>query len=260
MIEITTIESKKILFEILVYMDNVCRKNDIKYSLGEGTLLGAVRHKGFIPWDDDIDILMTRENLEKFLSLHQDGRYKIFHENKDCNYWNSVARLSDETTSVFFGNNRFSKHGLWVGLTPVDYIPDDEYKWNKHKKKISFWVKLCRQKAGFAYIDEGFWGIMERFLFRFTTIMPYARRFKKVITRFDGQPTKRLCKLNIRYEPFIIPAYVFDGYTELEFEGQKFMAISHYDEYLKLMYGDYMTPPPPEKRVTKHGFRAYFKG
>lgn len=257
--EITDEESKQLLYGILVYFDKFCRDHNIAYSLGEGSLLGAVRHKGFIPWDDDIDILMTRADLEKFLSLHQDGRYKVYHENRECNYWNYVARLSDEATAVYFGNSQHSTHGLWVGLTPVDHIPDSERQWELHKKRVARWVKLCRQKKGAIPRDGGFLGLFERVLFKFTTIMPYARRFKKVIMRFDGQPTKRLCKLNIRYEPFIIPAEVFDGYTELEFEGQKFMAISHYHDYLKLMYGDYMTPPPPEKRVTKHGFRAYYK-
>ena len=75
----------------------------------------------------------------------------------------------------------------------------------------------------------------------------------------NGRATKRMSKLNIRYEPFVFPSSIFDSYTELEFEGRKFMAVERYDEYLKLMYGDYMTPPPENQRVAKHTFRAFCK-
>ena len=257
--EITDEEQKQILFDILVYFDQICRENKIQYSLGEGTLLGAVRHKGFIPWDDDIDILMTRTEFEKFLSIHQNGQYEIFHVNPNVNYWNYVARLCDPRTEVYFGDSHHSIHGLWVGLTSVDNIPDDDRKWGQMKKRIVIWVKLCRQKKGVVPIDGRFKGLLERVLFRLKPINWFDRRFKKVVTAYKGQSTQRMLKLNIRYEPFVFPSNVFNGYTELEFEGRSFMAIEHYDDYLRQMYGDYMTPPPEDKRVTKHGFRAYYK-
>lgn len=256
--EISVAESKQILFDCLVYFDRICREHDIHYSLGEGSLLGAVRHRGFIPWDDDIDILMLRTDFEKFLSVHQDGRYKIYHVNNDINYWNSVARLSDETTAVFLGESKKRIHGLWLGLTPLDYIPDDEFRWARMKRKIAFWVRLCRQHKGVVSCGPGILGKVWKKFLRLFPIACLDRRFKHVITRWDKKNTSRLCKLNIRYEPFVFPASFFDGYTELEFEGRPFMAINHYDDYLNSMYGDYMTPPPEDKRQAKHDFKAYY--
>ena len=256
--EISIEEQKRILFEALIYFDQFCRENDIQYSLGEGSLLGAVRHKGFIPWDDDIDILMTRENFDKFLFLHTDGVYKSYHVNPDINYWNTVIRLSDTRTAVYFGESTNSIHGLWLGLTPVDNVPDDEKEWIRIKKRIANWVKMCRQKRGVVPYDGILGGRVKHAMFKLHKIDWFDRHLMKVITAYNGQPTKRMSKLNIRYEPFVFPSTVFDGYTELEFEGRKFMAIKHYDEYLTQMYGDYMTPPPEDKRVTKHGFRAYY--
>ncbi len=258
-IEVTPEQAKERLFEMLVHFDDFCRKNGINYSLGEGTLLGAVRHKGFIPWDDDIDILMLRSDFEKFLSCYVDGEYKVFHVNNDVNYWNYVARLSDTRTAVYFPNSKRSIHGLWLGLTPVDYIPDDESQWLRMRKRIAFWVRLCRQKKKAIPLEGGLRAFFLKCLFKLLPISCFDRAFKKVVMKYDNQKTGRLCKLNIRYEPFVFPSSVFDGYTELEFEGRRFMAVSHYDDYLKQMYGDYMTPPPVEKRETKHNYQVYYK-
>lgn len=256
--EISLEESKRICFDILKYIDRVCRDHHINYSLGEGTLLGAVRHKGFIPWDDDIDLLMTRTDMEKFLSVYHDEQYEMYHVRRDCNYWNTVARITNPRTAVYFGDSKRSIHGIWVALTPVDNIPDDDQVWDCMQKRIGRWVKLCRQKKGVVPLDGKLMGLFERVLFKLKPINWFDNKFKRIVTAYNGQPTKRMSKLNIRYEPFVFPSSVFDGYTDLEFEGQKFMAIKHYDEYLTLMYGDYMTPPPVEKRVAKHDFKAYY--
>lgn len=253
--EISLEESKRICFDILKYIDRVCRDNHINYSLGEGTLLGAVRHKGFIPWDDDIDVLMTRADMAKFLSVYHDGQYEMFYVRSDCNYWNTVARITDPRTAVYFGDSKRSIHGIWVALTPVDNVPNDEAEREKMLKKIKRWIKYCRQKKGVVSYNNRF----QRMLFKFIPVTWLNRRLMKIITAYNDCPTMQMLKLNIRYEPFLMPSFFFDSYTELEFEGQKFMALCHYNEYLKLMYGDYMTPPPPEQRVVKHNYRAFYK-
>ena len=257
--EISLDESKKILLDILIEIDNTCRMNNIKYSLGEGTLLGAVRHGGYIPWDDDIDILMKREDMEKFLSIYHSDRYEIYHINPKVNYWNSVARISDSRTKVYFGDNTNSIHGLWVALTPLDNVPDDELLWQKQKRWIARWVKLCRQKKGVVPIDAGIKGYCERIAYKFLNISFFNNQFKRIITKYNTIDTKRLCKLNIRYEPFVFPSYYLESYQDMEFEGIKAMVITHYHEYLQLMYGDYMQLPPVEERVAKHNFRAFYK-
>lgn len=257
--EISLEVSKRLLLEILIDIDKTCRDNDIKYSLGEGTLLGAVRHGGYIPWDDDIDILMKREDMDKFLSVYHSDRYEIYHVNPKVNYWNSVARLSDSRTKVYFGNSTNSIHGLWVALTPLDNVPDNESLWQKQKSEISFWVKLCRQKKGVVPMDSGLKGLFERLAFKFFDICFFDKKFKQAITKYNIVATERLCKLNIRYEPFIFPSYYFESYQDIEFEGIKTMIITHYDEYLHRMYGNYMQLPPVEDRVAKHNFKVFYK-
>lgn len=253
--EITIEEQKKILFEILLYIDKVCRENNINYSLGEGTLLGAVRHKGFIPWDDDIDLLMERKDVEKFLAVHKDGRFKMYTpimEESNC----YVYRLTDPKT-VIEKNGKIS-HGLWVALTPIDKIPDDDKAWVRMQKKVHLWIDLLHQRKTGVYSGRRIVRILKKGLFLVIQNSFLYNKLLRYLTMYKDTTTERMQKLNIRREPFVFPSTVFDGYTDLEFEGQKFMAIKHYDEYLTLMYGDYMTPPPVEKRVAKHDFKAYY--
>ena len=255
--EISTEEQKNILLDVLIYIDKICRDNGINYSLGEGTLLGAVRHKGFIPWDDDIDLLMERKDVEKFLSVHKDGRYKMYTpvmDGSNC----YVYRLTDPNT-VIEKNGKLS-HGLWVALTPIDNIPDESNLWKKMRKKVHFWIELCHQKKTRVYAGRRIVRMVKKVFFHFVSIKTLYNRLESQLTKYNGTQTQRKQKLNIHREPFIIPSIVFDGYIDLEFEGRKFMAISHYHDYLSQMYGDYMTPPPIEQRVAKHSFKAYFKG
>lgn len=253
--EITLEEQKKILFDILIYIDKTCRDNGINYSLGEGTLLGAVRHKGFIPWDDDIDLLMERKDVEKFLTVHKDGDFILYTplmDGSNC----YVYRLTDPKTVI--EKNGKTSHGLWVALTPIDNIPDEGVAWDKMRNKVHFWIELLRQKKTGVYSGRRIVRMVKRVLSLVITNGFLYNRLLHYLTMYNDVKTKRMQKLNIHREPFVIPSDVFDGYTELEFEGRKYMAIKHYDEYLKRMYGDYMTPPPVEQRVAKHDFRAYF--
>lgn len=257
--EISAEESKLILFDILVYFDKFCRDNNIKYTLHGGTLLGAVRHKGYIPWDDDIDLSMTRINYDKLLSIWKDGRYKLFNVNPEVRYWNSVIRITDPNTEVYFGNSKQSKHGLWLAIVPIENIPDDENAWDKMKKRTLFWIKKCRQKNGIVPIDSGLKGLLERCCFKVVSLSYMNRQFTKVVSRYKNTETKRMMRINVNYEPKVFPSLIYNGYTELEFEGRFFMAVSHYDDFLKIVYGDYMTLPPVEERVAKHNYRAYYK-
>lgn len=251
-------ESKRICLEILKYFDAFCRENDIKYSLGEGTLLGAVRHKGFIPWDDDIDLLMERSEVDKFVSLYQNGPYKLFVPGRHKNWWSGVVRLTDSHTILKFKKPNQGPHGLWIALTPVDHASDSDADILKMKKTSRNWIDQCGRKVGKKRYPKSLRGCLQKVIHPFVSIDWLNKQYLRVVTALNMLPTQRMQKIRLNGDFLIFPSSIMSEYTELEFEGQKFMAIKHYDEYLKIMYGDYMTPPPVEQRVPKHDFIAYY--
>lgn len=256
--EVSLEESKKICLDILLFFDEFCKRNNIKYSLGEGTLLGAVRHKGFIPWDDDIDLLMERSEIDKFVSLYKEGPYKLFVPGKHNDWWSGVVRLTDPNTFLEFKKPGEGNHGLWIALTPVDNAPDSEYKLRHLFRKRKKWALLCNLKVGKKEYPKTVKGMLYKIINEASTIKWLNEKYVNNLSAYNQTKTKRKLKIRLHGNPLVFPAEIMFGYTELEFEGQKFMAISHYDEYLKIMYGDYMTPPPESERVPKHGFKAYY--
>lgn len=262
--EVTLDEAKRIALDILIYFDDFCRKNSIKYSLGEGTLIGAVRHKGYIPWDDDIDLLMTSDQLERFLSLYKGGKYELKTLKKGTNWWGTVSRLCDPNTEVFFPGQTKSEHGVWIALTPIYHKPDSEIEWKNVEKKRNFYLHLCRLKDSYWTPASGIpknlaKAFMRLILCPFST---YHLRSKaqKIMTKYDAIPTKNVVKPRMEYWRWdTYPSSIFKDYMELEFEGHLFLAFKNYDTYLKGQYGDYMTPPPVEQRVPKHDYTAYWK-
>ena len=263
--EITLEESKQIMLDLLIYVDRICRDNDIKYSIGEGTLIGAIRHKGFIPWDDDIDLLMGRNDFDKFISVFgTNEKYRlIVPTSKDNSYWNTVIRVSDERTSLYFEKYPDSFHGIWIAILPLDHIADDEKQWEKDKKKISFWINLCRNRAIYPHVK--FKSIKGRLVSKIiktlhVDVFSLNKRLLKVLTKYKNDSTSRVIKFENDYSPKIFPSSLFDGeFIEKEFEGHSFMVMEHYHEYLSYYYGDYMQLPPEAERVPKHNYKAYWK-
>lgn len=257
--EVSLEESKRICFEILCYFDDFCRKHNILYSLGEGTLLGAVRHKGFIPWDDDIDLLMERDQIDKFVSLYKKGPYNLLVPGKCRDWWSGVVRLTDTTTVLSFDEPHQKSHGLWIALTPVDHAPDSDaelrrLRINALKKEIN-----CLRRLGKKEYPNDFRGRVKSMLRPFLSMSKLNDQYVQTISKYNAIETKRRIKIRLSGGFLVFPAEIMSDYTELEFEGRKFMAISHYDDYLKIMYGDYMTPPPESERVPKHNYKAFFK-
>lgn len=121
-------ELKRIQTDILNFVDGFCKKNGLRYWLAYGTLLGAVRHKGYIPWDDDIDILMFREDYEKFVTTFKDERYKVFATEVNAKYPYPFAKVGDTATYFEEEIKDAIDTGVNIDVFPLDYIPEDRVK------------------------------------------------------------------------------------------------------------------------------------
>ena len=124
--EISFEESKSIMIDIVKDIDAFCRKEGIDYSLAEGSLIGAVRHHGIIPWDDDIDILMLRDNYERFCNLYNSEKYVLQKYDYKLNSWLLCVKITDPRTIIRFKDSSEEPLGLWVIVFPIDNAPDDD--------------------------------------------------------------------------------------------------------------------------------------
>lgn len=259
--EMTLEEVKKIQIEILRELDSFCRANDINYSIAYGTLIGAVRHKGFIPWDDDIDVTMLRSDFEKFLQLFHSDKYELLKPMRQKR-WEFFARIVDPNTVVEFPNKFLeSPFGVWLTIFPIDTRPDDESAWLKQKKGIDRFAAIARFKTA-VLTKNRVMNIIKRVTHFVAKPLSLGRINAKVLkyaTMFEGQKTSKKI-VWVAYNSYeTYPSELFDGYVELIFEGIQVKAMAGYDTYLRTAYGDYMKLPPIEQQCQTHEYIAYYK-
>lgn len=255
-------EIKQRELALLISFSKFCDENDICYTLAGGTLLGAIRHKGFIPWDDDIDVMMPRKDYKKFFELAQNtdlfSVQETYLTNSDLPF-GKVIDLSTEVVSEYAQN---VKH-LWVDVFPIDELSDSLWI-----TKIDFAiVKILRKLLSSATTNSR---ISKNFVSGFFKygLSPFAKKIggnriskciQKYSSRRSSQNTKFIGGLVWGYGPQErMPKKEWMNRTKVEFEGHEFWAPGCWDLYLRNLYGDYMQLPPEEKRVT-HNMVAYIK-
>lgn len=260
-IELDLLETQQCLLKCMQSIDQCCRDNGISYSLDFGSLLGAVRHKGFIPWDDDMDLLMTRINYNRFIQCYDDPSYEVI--SGDTKYWGAhFIRICDKGTEVKWNDppeyEKTVSHGLWVAVFPVDNAPSDEKDWIKLQNGFKFYSECIRLKRGM-WAPSGFFRNIIKALIRIC-LKPFSYKClvklqDKCLTQYNKFQTGFSYQKGLYFRRY--PTSYFDKYIDIEFEGNTFMAISEYDKYLTYIYGNYMTPPPVSERVPKHEYKAY---
>ena len=260
--EVYIIKIQEKMIYILIYFHEFCEKNNLRYFLCGGTCLGAVRHKGFIPWDDDVDVFMLREDYEKLQDLWEKNadtkRYSCVRSNEKVNIRHSAIEIKDNNTTFI---NKHSadldiNHGLMIDVVPLDGVPKSKLKkalqmidsmiyccFNfqrlpEHKGKLTYYAtKLALGVFRSPKIRYKLWSSAEKRLSK------YGTENCDTVASFGEGAT--IMRMHFPKKWFLNPAY-------LEFEGHSFLCPEDYDQYLKITFGDYMQLPPEEEQIPRH--------
>lgn len=252
--------------EILIEFDNFCEKHELIYSLMGGTMLGAIRHNGFIPWDDDIDVSMPRPDYEKFIELTKNGLRKdleVFSINTHENYIHYFAKIVDTRTILYEKNVRDKyKIGLNIDVFPVDGYPEDEKVAKEHYKKIARLKKFGIWSARIERKDGPVKSMLKSVRnYPFSLVGPsyFARRRDEEYKKFDFVESNDVTYSTGYADRTKMTKEQFLNLIDVEFCGYKFKCQKDYDYILRCIYGDYMTLPPLEKRVSHHNIKVFWK-
>lgn len=261
-------EIKKIELSILVQVDKICREQGLRYWLCGGTLLGAVRHKGFIPWDDDIDIFMPRQDYGKFIEYCNNGKisFNLFSHETVNVYHRLYAKACAANTIVkeFNNNLKLPDTGVWIDIFPIDGLGDSFEEARKVVKSTEFKQNLLKAALWRKYFigkTKSMKYIIGRFLLyflgKFVNRKKLIERIERIYIQNDFDKMKFCGVVCGAYgEREIVERKIFDDDADVEFEGHLFKAPIGWDKYLSSIYGDYMQLPPEEKRV-RHEFKAF---
>lgn len=262
--EVTAMQERQIGLEMLIYFDRVCREHGIKYSLTGGTLLGAIRHSGFIPWDDDVDVFLTRPEFDKLESVFDDNARFVYVTRKkepDFNY--VFGRLVDTKTLILEAPNTLSAgKGVFLDVCVVDGLPNSKFLRDLHIKYMRVLMR-CRRAtvqnpAGKSYRRKGVLYVLAKKVLRlFTDYQFWNRRLEKAMSRYSYEKSEYVGNFTSQYgKRELLHKEVFDSYIDVPFEGHTFMICAGYHEYLKNIYKKYMSFPEKSKRKGHHPNRA----
>lgn len=264
--EIQFEEMKKIELNILTYFTEVCEENNLRYYLGGGTLLGAVRHKGFIPWDDDIDVMMPRPDFQKLLSLSiNNENYNIIKPGTAGYYYNFAKLVDTRTILEEKGIKLIDGLGVYIDIFPLDGMPETPDARKKRFKELNSIRKrinntcLLRPKFHrnpFAYLNACRIYNSNKNI----DLSSLQKKYLDSALKNSFDDSEFVFAAGGAYGARdIFPGKWFEKEIELQFENLSVKAFNGYDFYLTQLYGDYMTLPPEDKRVTPHHTIVYFK-
>ncbi len=247
----------------LLYFDSYCRRHGLTYYICGGCLIGALRHKGFIPWDDDADVLMPRPDYERFLKLYREEnpseRFVLVNDEDEHSLTGNIfAVLSDTNHTMVkdYQQDFDMPKGLPLDIFPIDGLADSrmgryvQYFWTMVYSLFRSQI-VPKNHGGLLSIgSKALLGIFRKPKTRFR-IWKYA---EKRMTRYNFDTSENVAELcaGFYFMKKVYPRSIYDGTTELEFEGHKLMAMRDYDRYLRIPFGDYMELPPEEERIPHH--------
>ena len=264
--EVTDIyEIQQMELGIMEYIHEVCQKIGVKYFLAYGSLIGAVRHNGFIPWDDDMDICMLRDDYEKlqdYMIAHPDERYELMSYKNNVNYVYPFMKVQDNHTYLVEEDVRIdSDMGIYVDIFPVDGYEDDQAFKDKMTKIIKKRQLSCYTFKGISNTKS----VVNSIIRYVSVIIFYFTKTNKYVSQIDELAKSR--KVDdyelvdyLIYKDMHKPVWKREWLEQTitgVFEGKEFMIPKNYHEILTSDYGDYMQLPPVDQRVSHHDFKLW---
>lgn len=255
-------ELQLIELDILLAIDNICKKHQLTYYLAEGTLLGAVRHHGFIPWDDDLDISMLREDYEHFLNIVEKelpNELVLLHDKTFKKYYLPFAKIVTTQTRGFYNNIDIDLNGYlgpYIDIFPIDTLEfetsDEQYN---IFKQIRFYRDLLLLKINYKRINN----LKTLFKKIIAKLLPFSFlqfKVKSLSTKSNNSENKFAANLASTYPPVsqIVPIEYYGTPQFLPFEGHELPVPQEYHNLLTVIYGDYKTPPPKHRQIQRHSF------
>ena len=270
--------------DLLKEFIRVCEKHNLTYFLVGGSCLGAARHQGFIPWDDDIDVGMPREDFDKYIELQKEyegTKYFIQTWKSDPHYIYNYAKLRDSDTTYienFFVKHQIN-HGVWIDIFPIDgfdlkagkpakkYAHKVRYVW--FESLMSYFPQMRRKFSKGTWFTDLFINLFAILTYPFDIChwrRKHTDKYLKKISFKDAKVVGNMCGINKKKEA--MPKAIYSETTKLKFEKIEVCVPKDYEQYLTLLYGNWRKLPPEEKQVGHHinkgfsltqGYKSYMK-
>ena len=257
-------ELRRIQISILDVVTDFCEKHAINYWIDSGTLLGAIRHKGYIPWDDDIDIGMLREDYDKFMDLFNkhNSRYKFYCIENNPNFLYPHGKVLDTTTVLYEPDKKGNKLSVNIDIFVYDNAPNEDDKVEKMYDRRDKYRRLqelrCAKNKPRGNIIRRIFVHLVRGVLHLFPKNYFIKKILKNSRRYVNAKTVRVGNFTA-YSRIACDKSIFNEFIKVEFEGKEYNAPIGYDAWLTAFYKDYMTLPPEEKRVSHHTFEAYIE-
>lgn len=262
-------ELKVLQMDVMQAVHDYCEEHHLKYSLACGSLLGAIRHNGYIPWDDDIDIYMPRKDydqlIEKFPAVYQD-HFELISLERDKRWYRPYANVFDNRT--VYREKRSSKEtviGVNIDIFPVDAVPDDDKEWRTYNKRRRFLLRLLDSKTTIFRLEHR--SILKNIMIYIMKLLLLPISTRQITLMADSYVKKynnRDCSRLFENVSGFLQKNPFDAkdFSKTEyhvFEDRKFKIMQGYDDCLTKGFGNYMQLPPEKDRYNHHYYIAYWK-